>query len=197
MSFAASLMISPKPPILLMSRAFCRKRLSAGSRSPTIERAASVAPVFMANSCLLKTSAFSACALDTVPTSSVFSARSLRKGATSFTDLPNSSCTRRALLPSSAKPDSATATRRSASAGSMLFSSSALNPMAFNAIEGPFLPSASLSVALNFVIAPVTVSIDVPVIIATFSSALIFSMVDPVASATSLSASKPSMMLLP
>ncbi|MCY1233891.1 hypothetical protein D9M72_464540 [compost metagenome] len=101
------------------------------------------------------------------------------------------------MLPSSAKPESATAVLRNASAGSSLRSSAASRPMDFNASDTPFLPSASFSTLLNFTKMPDPLSSVVPVRSATSSRALMFSMLAPVAPFTSLSASRPSMSCLP
>ncbi|MNL38233.1 hypothetical protein D3C87_1604290 [compost metagenome] len=97
------------------------------------------------------------------------------------------------MLPSSAKPARATAVFRNASAGSSFRNSAASRPMAFNACETPFLPSASFNTLLNFTRMPETFSSVPPVRNATSSRALMFSMLEPVASFTSLRASSPSM----
>ena len=185
--------LSPSPTRLakLLPAVLARTNSSAmalrvGSNSLAMVRALAALLACRLNSCLLNFSASSAWAWVVVATSWPFSARSLSRGATSRKDLPNSSCVRRALLPSSAKPARALAVVCRATAGSWALRSAMLRPRALMASSASEPGLALFSAALNLTRLVPTVSRLVPVRRATFSRALMFSMLAPVASLRSL-----------
>ena len=121
-------------------------------------RATSVTLACRAKISLLNASAAFACSVVAVAFNRPASARSLRKGAASLTDRPNSCWTIRALLPSSPNFASAAAVWRSASAGSSARSFWTSTPIACSAWLAAFLPSASPSALLNLTRMPETSS---------------------------------------
>ena len=154
-----------------------------------MRRATSLTSFLKAASARLNFSASAACLAVTLACSVPASARSLRMGAASRTDLPKSSCTTRALLASSAKPARARAVCCRASTGSARRRAATSTLMARSAWLTAFVPSASLSTWLNLTMMPPTASSVVPVVRAKRSSLLISSTVEPVASARSFMAS--------
>ena len=176
---------------LLSSKVLMRssRPLMAGRKSDVIERAVCVRLADSLASPWLNFSASSACFAVTVAATSPACARSLSSGATSRMLLPNSSWTMRALAPSDSNCASATATSRSASAGSSRRRFCASSPIIFSASPASLSGLAAESCWFSLTSAVATWSKLPPVRSATASRRLRDSIDDPVASARSLKAS--------